>query len=368
LETHQLAWSVRMADSMMARRPKLAERWGYEYGLMLKGIAEVWRRTRDPKYFDYIKRNVDQFVNADGAIQTYKVEEYNIDQVNAGKILFFLYEETRDERYRKAVQLIREQFTTHPRTREGGLWHKKIYPHQMWLDGLYMGAPFLAQYARDFNEAAAFDDVARQVILMDKYMRDEKTGLLYHGWDESREQSWADPETGRSPHFWGRGMGWYVMAIVDLLDFLPQDHPQYDEIVRIFRDAITALAKVQDSASGLWYQVLDQGARAENYLEASGSAMIVYAMVKGVRCGHLEPQYLTFAQKGYQGMLDQFIEVDAEGLASLNRICQVGGLGKPTPHSPYRDGTFEYYISEPIVANDYKGVGPFILAALELKD
>ena len=241
--------------------------------------------------------------------------------------------------------------------------HLLIYPYQMWLDGIYMALPFYAEFGKTFGEPAAFDDVAHQIILIEKHTRDAKTGLLYHGWDESKQQRWANRETGCSPHFWGRAVGWYVMAIVDVLDYLPPDHPKRPDILAIFECAIEALVKVQDQSTGLWYQVLDQGNREGNYLEASGSCMFVYSIAKAVRQGYLPKSSLEVARKGYHGILDHLIHVDEQGLVNLEKICSVAGLGG----TPYRDGSYEYYVCEKIATNDYKGVGPFILASIEME-
>ena len=357
-------WSVKTSESVMQRHPLLSTRWAYEWGLVLKAIEQVWLKTGDSRYYDYIRRNVDQFVQPAGHIRTYRLEEYNLDQINPGKLLFPLYRTTGDERYRKAAYLLREQLATHPRTSEGGFWHKQIYPHQMWLDGIYMAAPFYAEFARVFGEPAGFDDVAHQIMLIEAHTRDPKTGLLYHGWDESRSQRWADPETGCSPHFWGRAMGWYAMAIPDVLDHLPEDHPRRESIIAIFRNLVAALAAVQDQPSGLWYQVLDQGNREGNYLEASASCMFVYALAKGVRKGYIGTEYLDVAGRGYQGILQHLVTVDDRGQVNVNGICSVAGLGG----EPYRDGSFAYYVSEKVVTNDFKGVGPFILASVEMEN
>jgi unsaturated rhamnogalacturonyl hydrolase len=259
---------------------------------------------------------------------------------------------------------LREQLKSQPRTNEGGFWHKKIYPYQMWLDGIYMAAPFYAEFGKTFDEPAAFDDVAFQIMVIEKHTRDGKTGLLYHGWDESRKMGWANPETGCSPHFWGRAMGWYAMAIVDVLDYMPQDHAKRQDILAIFERMIAALVNVQDKATGLWYQVLDQGNRKGNYLEASGSCMFVYAIAKAVRMGYLAKTALDVAHKGYRGILDNLIRVDEQGLVNLEKVCSVAGLGG----TPYRDGSYEYYVNEKIATNDYKGVGPFILASIEMEN
>ena len=361
-------WSVRMADSEMIWEPLKLKKWGaYDSGVVLKGIEQVWRETKDQKYFDYLKKNVDEYVEADGNIRTYELEEYNIDQINNGKLLLTLYQETGLEKYKKAAYLQREQLKTHPRTSEGGFWHKNIYPHQMWLDGLFMGSPFYAEFAKIFNEPEIFDDVAHQVVLMAKHTKDPKTGLFYHGWDESKEQKWANPETGVSPNFWGRAMGWYAVAIVDILDFLPENHPQREAIIRIFQELVDAVLKGQDKTTGLWYQVLDQGGREGNYHEASASAMFVYAIAKGVRKSYLNQKYLEAARKGFEGIIANLIQIDEQGLVNLTQVCTVSGLGRTAPESPYRDGSFEYYISEPVATNDPKGVGAFILAGIEME-
>ncbi|MGD9101203.1 MAG: glycoside hydrolase family 88 protein, partial [Anaerolineae bacterium] len=353
------AWSVRMTESVMERHPIVSTRWRYEVGVVLKGIKGVWLKTGDKRYYDYVKRNIDAFVGPDGDIQTYRLKEYNLDQINMGKLLFPLYRESGDGRYKKAAHLLRKQLEEHPRISQRGFWHKLIYPHQMWLDGVYMAGPFLAEFAKTFDEPQDFDDVAHQITLIESHTRDPQTGLLYHAWDESKSQKWADPESGCSPHFWGRAIGWYAMAIVDVLDFLPQEHPQRDKIISIFDRTASALAEVQDPSTGLWYQVLDQGEREGNYLEASASCMFVYALAKGVRKGYTGGAYRDVAARGYQGILEHLIQVDAQGLVNLNRICSVAGLGG----KPYRDGSFEYYVSEKIVSNDFKGVGPFIMAS-----
>jgi unsaturated rhamnogalacturonyl hydrolase len=357
------AWSVLMANTMMQRNPLLSRRWHYEPGVALLALKQVWLKTGKQEVFDYVKRNIDEFVRPDGSIRTYRPEEYNLDQINEGKLLFFLHETTGDERYMKAAFLLREQLRTHPRTSEGGFWHKQIYPHQMWLDGIYMASPFYAEFARRFGEPEGLDDVARQITLIEAHTRDAKTGLLYHAWDASRSQRWADPTTGCSPNFWGRAMGWVAMALPDVLDHIPEDHPQRGRLITIFRRTADAFARIQDPASGVWYQVLDQGDRQGNYLESSASCMFVYAIAKGVRYGYLGKEYLAVARKGYEGILAEFVTVDEQGLANLGGICAVAGLGG----TPYRDGSYEYYVSEKAIANEYKGVGPFIMASVELE-
>lgn len=359
-----------MSDSEMKRNPepwmidfRETPKWEYTQGLVLKAILQVWQKTGDEKYFQYVRTYYDQFIDSTGSILTYRLDEYNIDRINPGKPLFLLYQKTGDEKFKKAIFLLRKQMQSHPRTSEGGFWHKNIYPHQMWLDGIYMACPFLAEFAEKFHEPGLFDDVANQIVLMEKQARDEKTGLLYHGWDESRQQRWADPKTGRSPNFWGRAMGWYAMALVDVLDYFPTEHPRRADIIAILNRLATAVANYQDKQTGLWYQVVDQGGRPGNYLESSASCMFVYALIKGVKKGYLESRFQAVAQKGYQAILKHFIEVDKNGLVNIHAACSVAGLGG----NPYRDGSYEYYISEPVRSNDPKAVGPFILASLEFE-
>jgi unsaturated rhamnogalacturonyl hydrolase len=352
-----------MAESMMQRHRLLSRRWHYEPGVALLALKAVWQVTGERATYDFVKRNVDELIGPDGSIRTYRLEEYNLDQINEGKLLLFLDETAGDKRYKKAAFLLRDQLRSQPRTRSGGFWHKKIYPHQMWLDGIYMASPFYAEFARQFSESEGFDDVAHQIILIEEHTRDPRTGLLYHAWDESRNQEWADPSTGCSPNFWGRALGWYAMAIPDVLDHMPADHPQRDRLLNIFRATVDAILQVQDPVSGVWYQVLDQGDRPGNYLESSASCMFVYAIAKGVRMEYLGLEYLAAARRGYEGILEKFITVDEEGLVNLNGICAVAGLGG----TPYRDGSYEYYVGEKVIANEYKGVGPFVLASLEME-
>jgi len=273
--------SAQMADTAMTRiwtdSPNgvgVPPKWIYDYGVILNGMKSLWLTTGDRRYFDFIRRGVDTFVNDDGSIKTYRVDEYNLDQVRMGSAVLMLYRVTGEAKYKKAVDLIRFQLKDHPRTNEGGFWHKKIYPYQMWLDGLYMAEPFYAEYSTVFGENN-WDDIANQFIWMEKHTRDEKTGLLYHAWDESKQQKWADKQTGRAPMFWGRAMGWYAMALVDVLDSFPKDHPKRAELIAILNREMNAIAKVQDKSSGEWWLILDMPGKEKNYLEASSSAMFM---------------------------------------------------------------------------------------------
>jgi unsaturated rhamnogalacturonyl hydrolase len=359
--------SVWMADSEIRRNPEgwtldFNERpkWEYTHGLIMTAMEQLYVASGDRKYLDYIKNFADFMINAEGEITTYKKTDYNIDRVNGGKFLIGLYGETGDEKYALALEQLRDQMREHPRTSEGGFWHKKVYPHQMWLDGLYMGSPFLARYAATFNEPALFDDVAKQFLLIDKHSYSKETGLYHHGWDESREQKWADPKTGSSSNYWGRSIGWFSMAVVDVLDQMPKEHPKRDSLVHIAQKLAKGIVKYQDG-TGVWYQVVDQGDRDGNYLESSASSMFAYFLLKGVRKGYLDPSYRKAGTKAYQGILKEFIRMDPDGGISITKVNGVAGLGG----NPYRDGSYDYYINEIIRDNDPKGVGPFILASLE---
>jgi unsaturated rhamnogalacturonyl hydrolase len=368
-------WSIRMAESVMKRTPdpvwldaREKPRWEYTPGLVLKSVMHVAERTGDERYWKYVEAYYDHFVRDDGTIEAYSKDEYNIDRINPGKPLFALYARTKNEKYRKAIELLRQQMREHPRTKEGGFWHKKRYPYQMWLDGLYMGAPFLAQYAKTFDEPALFDDVINQYVWMEAHARDPKSGLLYHGWDESRQQKWADPKSGLSPEFWGRAVGWYAMGLVDTLDFVPITHPRRGELVAILGRLAEAVVNVQDPKTGVWWQVLDKGGREGNYLESSVSTMFSYALMKAARLGYVDKKYGDAGRRAYDGVIREFIEVDKDGLVNIHRVCEVAGLGgDPEKGEKYRSGTYEYYVTEKIRSNDPKGVGPFIFASLEME-
>ncbi len=364
-------WSVKFAESFLARHPGAVtydeymtkNDWNYEQGLMLESLREMYFYTGDKKYYQFIKENLEQYINEEGSIRTYKLSDYNIDKIKPAGAVFFIYQVTGDKKYKIALDTLYKQLISMPRTKSGGFWHKKIYPYQMWLDGLYMGQPFYAEYSKVFNLPENFDDITHQIKLVYEKTLDEKTGLLYHAWDESRQQKWADPGTGKSPHFWGRAIGWYMMALVDVLDFLPQTHPDRQSIINILNKETEALLKVRDSSTYVWYQVLDMGGREGNYLEASASCMFVYAIAKGVNNGYLPEKYLAEAQKSFEGILKQFVKLNDDGYFDLYGTCRGAGLGG----KPYRDGSYKYYISESTRINDFKGYGPLIMAAMELE-
>jgi len=361
--------SERLADTAMNRlwldarnQPGIPAKWNYEQGVILKAIEEMWYATGDAKYFSHIQKGMDNWIDEKGNHKDYKLEEYNIDHITPGLAMMTLYRATNNDKYLKMVQLLRSQLKTHPRTKEGGFWHKKIYPYQMWLDGLYMGEPFYAEYTLLSGEDN-WNDIANQFIWMEKHARDPKTGLLYHGWDESKEQRWANKTTGQSPHFWGRAMGWYAMGLVDTLDSFPKDHPQRAELIAILNREAAAIEKVQDKTSGVWWDILDLPGKEKNYLESSGSAMFVYALARGVREGYLPEKYMKVAVRGWDGIKKEFIKTNAQGETDWEGTVSVSGLGG----NPYRDGSYEYYMTEKLRTNDAKGLGPAIRAALEME-
>jgi unsaturated rhamnogalacturonyl hydrolase len=364
-----LRWSIHMADSEMARRgDSLAwkeggtAKWDYTTGLFTLSLLKLHERVDNPRYVTFAENAIGSFISTNGTIHSYKIEDYSLDNINPGKTVLALYQLTKEELYKRAADRLRAQLDIQPRTSEGGFWHKQRYPHQMWLDGLYMGSPFYAEYAKLFNEpTSSFDDVAKQIRLVAAHTYDPASGLFYHGWDEAKEQVWADKTTGASPNFWGRAIGWYAMALVDVLDYFPKDHPARPEIITTLKKLCDGVVKHQDPASGLWWQVIDQGGRPGNYLEATASSMFVYAMAKGVNHGYLSRDYIPAILKGYSGLTGKLIKQDAGGNVSLTQCCSVAGLGTG------RDGSFAYYIKEPVVENDLKGIGPFILAGLEMQ-
>ena len=369
-----LAWSERLAQSEMKRLGHSLEagagkaRWDYSPAVFALALVRLGEATGNASYEEFGTRAVASHVNADGTIQGYKLADYSLDNLTPGKVLLAaLARGGQNAAYTRAVQTLRQQMTTQPRTGEGGFWHKQRYPHQMWLDGLYMASPFLAQYAALFKEPALFDDVVQQIIVMDRHSYDPATGLYWHAWDEARAQSWADPGTGASPNFWSRAIGWYAMSIVDSLDYLPANRPGTEGLAGILQRVADGAVKWQDPRSGEWWQVTNLGTRPGNYLEASGSAMLVYAMAKGVNRGYLpREKYLPAILKGYAGLVREFIKSNPDGTIRLAQVCQSAGLGYTTADGRPRDGSFAYYISEPVVDNDPKGTGPFILAGLEV--
>lgn len=363
-------WSERIAASFLARYPEAipynagnpAQRWNYEPGLLYVGFLRMYDRTGDPRYLEAVRSNLDLFVGEDGSIRTYKKSDLNLDMLLSGRALLAVHRLTGDPKYLAAADTLRSQLRDQPRNPSGGFWHKKIYPNQMWLDGIYMAEPFYTEYSAFRNDTAAFRDIAHQILLIAARTRDETTGLLHHGWDESRSQRWADSATGKSPHIWGRALGWFTMGVLDVLDTFPEDHPLRDDLLNVFQNLAGSLERFQHT-DGLWFQVVDQGDRRGNYTEASASAMFTYALAKGARLGYLPRRFADVARTAFRGIVTELVTVTDDGLIDLHRVCSVAGLGG----DPYRDGSYEYYVSEPQRTNDFKGVGAFLLAAIEIE-
>lgn len=367
LHTKHSAMSVRIGETILANsphgfHPHIANKWGYVGGMALLALDRLGEWTGMAKYQAYVARHMDTYVQADGVIHGYTLEEYNLDHINCGKNLFRLWRETEAAKYAQAARSLVTQLVGQPRTAEGGYWHKKRYPFQMWLDGLYMSAPFMAEYAKTFNEYKWFDEAAHQLLLIERKTRNSQMGLLHHAWDESCEQRWCDGVTGRSRHVWGRAMGWYAMALVDSLEHFPVDHPQRGQLMGIFERMAQAVLQVQDQDSGVWYQVMDCNGRAGNYLEASGSCMLTYALAKGIRLKHLTGVSKNAVLRAYEGIIQRFVTEDEAGV-HLHSICHGAGLGG----QEYRDGSYEYYLNEKIVSDALMGVAPFLLVSMEFE-
>lgn len=346
------------AEQAQKNRPAV---WNYEMGVVLIGFEKLAAITGDTKYLDYTKGIIDHFITSEGKIRTYDLEEYNLDNIPTGRQLLHLYQRTKEEKYKTAAAELYKQLAWQPRNKAGGYWHKLKYPTQMWLDGLYMAEPFAAEYALMTGDLGEFDDIINQFVWMEKYSRDNKTGLLYHGWDQSRLQKWADPVTGLSPEFWSRAMGWYMMALVDVLDYIPVDHKRRPALIAILNRLSVALVKYQDPKEGVWWQVTDKAGKELNYLESSSSAMFVYALSKAVRKGYIAKTYLPSIKKGFNGIIKNFVSTDANGAVHYNQAVAGAGLGG----TPYRDGSYSYYVNEPKRDDDLKAIGPFMQACME---
>jgi len=355
--------AINIANTMIALNPIGSLKWNYEAGLLLLAIWHTGTTFNNSKLKEYVKQQVDRLIDDEGTISGYKKDEFNLDQINAGKIVLELFIESHDNRYEKACKTLINQLNDHPVTESGGYWHKKIYPYQIWLDGLYMYGPFVARWGKLTGDESLITKICKNLIEIKNKTYDSKNGLLRHAWDEKRLQLWADAVTGQSPHVWGRALGWYCMALVDVLEVIDKTTGYYSELIKIFQELCKNIVTFQDQKTKLWYQVLDLVEREGNYLETSCSAMFSYAIAKGINLGILDKMsYIQHAKDAFMALSTLRIRKDNQGLSHLEGICKVAGLGG----TPYRDGSFSYYISEPVVADDFKGVGPYLLAACEL--
>ena len=368
-------YSVRMIRSEMQRNPdatwldgrKGERKWNYTTGLELKSFLDASRRYELPEVVDYVRAWADTMATEKGEVYKYKRSNYNVDHICPARIYFDLHDMygDQDKRYRRVTRMIREQLDTHPRTESGEFWHKQIYPHQVWLDGFYMALPFYAEYTKRYapkeQKDSLFADIVHQFTAGAQNTLDPKTGLFRHAWDESKSMFWCDPQTGLSEHAWGRANGWYAVALVEVLDYLPKSHPGHDVLVDQLNYFLEVLPKWADPQTGMWYQVLDCPGREGNYLEATCSIMFTYAFLKGLRMGYIDRSHEDYILGLYPKFIDRFIRENPDGTISMTDCCAVGGLGG----KQMRKGDFEYYLSEPIIENDCKGVGPFIWASLE---
>lgn len=335
--------------------------WNYMDGCMIKAVIELYHITKKEEYLAFADTFIDYFVNEDGSILSYDPKEYNLDNVNAGKTLFDLYELTGKEKYRKAIDTVYSQLKGQPRTSTGNFWHKMIYPNQIWLDGLYMAQPFYMQYELTYNHGANCMDSYNQFLNVYRLMRDLRNGLYYHAYDDSKEAFWCDKVTGLSDNFWLRALGWYAMALIDTMEVMPEAmKTEKAELNRIYKELIDSMLPYQDEESGMWYQVVNRGGITPNYLETSGSAIFAYAVMKSVRLDFLDDSYFVYGQRAFDGICKKYLS-EKDGELQLGGICLVAGLG----NTEMREGTFDYYMREPIVKNEAKGVAPLILAYIE---
>lgn len=335
--------------------------WNYIDGCMIKAVLELYHIKKEPKYLEFADRFIDYFVREDGSIMSYDPLEYNLDNVNAGKTLFELYPLTGREKYRKAMDTVYGQLKGQPRTSTGNFWHKLIYPDQVWLDGLYMAQPFYMQYELTYNQGKNCHDSYQQFLTVYDRMRDTRNGLYYHAYDDSRESFWCDKVTGLSANFWLRALGWYAMALIDTVEIMPDSMTtEKRELIRIYQELIDSMLPYQDEETGMWFQVVNRGGISPNYLETSGSAIYAYAIMKSVRLGLLDSSYFAYGKKAFDGVCKKYLS-EKDGRLQLGGICLVAGLG----NKEMREGTFDYYMREPVVENDAKGVAPLILAYVE---
>ena len=364
----QLKWSERTALSILNKYPNAWQldgndksKWDYKMGFVLDGFEKLYLKTKDKKYLNYIKNYVDEMIDSTGNIKNYKLNVYNVDNLNPGKLLFNLYEETKDSRYKNLTGILRTQLETQPRTPSGGFWHKQIYPNQMWIDGLYMAEPFYTQFTVKYEKGKSLDDIARQFELAHDHLVDQKTGLVYQCWDESKEIAWANKQTGTSPTIWGRGIGWYMVALVETLDYFPKSHPKQKVLVE-YLNQISKSANEYKSESGLWYQIADKPQLYANYVEPSASAMIIYAFAKGANKGYLPSTYKSIAKKSFESFIKEFVKIDKSGEVNIKNVSPSVGLGG----KPFRDGTNDYYLNGKTKDNGAIGFGAFLLSAIEL--
>lgn len=337
--------------------------WNYEDGCVLMGCVQLYKATGNERYKNFVIEYMKGFINDDGTINHYEKEKYNIDSIHTGKVLFFLYDETKEEKYRKAIENLMDQLRSHPRTQCNNFWHKKIYPNQIWLDGLYMAQPFYMEYETRYDNKEHYDDIVNQFKNVRKYIYDDNKKLYYHAYDETKTMIWADKETGKSPNFWLRAMGWYLMALIDTMDIMSKEiFEQYKALEEIFKEAVNGILQYQDKESKLFYQIIDKAEIEGNYLETSGSAMVAYAIMKACRMGVLSSEKYAKTGEEIMNALINDMLIEEDGVLKLSGMCSVAGLGPKDE----RDGSLEYYFSEKVVCDDHKGTGAFMMAYAQM--
>ncbi len=343
---------------------KRKNKWNYIDGCMIHAFLDIWQITKDDKIFDFCEKFVSEFVNKDGSIKTYNPYEYNLDNINPAKNLITLYEITGDIKYRKAFENVyQNQLLSHPRTSHSrNFWHKKIYPEQIWLDGLYMALPFYTEYEVKYNNGKNIDDIINQFLNVEKLMKDEKTGLYYHGYDESRSMNWADKTTGCSSCFWLRATGWFMSALADTYEKLDKNSDNARQIISNIMKDISESISVYAHKNGMFSQIINMPVENGNYCETSGTLLVAYSMLKAVRLGMIDKSYRKIAENAFYGVLENSVKKEQNGITVLGNICLVAGLGGENN----RDGSIEYYLSEPIVSNDAKGLAPMLMAYAEM--
>jgi unsaturated rhamnogalacturonyl hydrolase len=369
-QTKEAPLTVRVADQIIVRWPDghlnpkgTPTAWGFELGIVLAGMNAVWSATNDPKYLDYVQHAVDDYVQPDDIIASYDPQAYSLNNILIGRQLLTLYRVTHQEKYKRAAEKLRQQIATQPRTASGGVWHSRATPNLMLLDDQFMLAPFYAEYAATFHEPQDLDDIVKQFTLLEQHTRDATTGLMYHGWDESRTAPWANVSTGTSPNLWARGMGWYLMALVDTLPYVPEHDPHHAVLLAMLRRAAAAVKRAQDPQSSLWYQILNKPGEKQNYIESSSVLMFTYAFAKGARLGYLPKPYAVASTRAWKAVRLRFIQTAASGDVKITGTVTHIALGT----SAADDGSDDYYLRAPVVDDDPKGIGAFLLAGSEME-
>ena len=338
-------------------------KWTYEYGFFLNGVFKLYEKTGKKEYLDYVKGWVDNFITEDGKFKdgVYNRAEYRLDDILPGRLCISLFKKTGDKKYKAIANVLMDHLAHQPRTSEGGYWHKEIYPYQMWLDGIYMGDIFSMQYAAAFKQPEWFDESVKQIKLMYKHAYDPATGLMFHGWDESKNKVWANQTTGASPELWSRAIGWYAMALIDCLDYLPANHPERKNIELMFQKLCTSIAKFQDRKTGLWFQIINKGDRGDNWIETSASGMFIYAFAKGNHKGLLDKSFLEVSSQAYDALLNNYVYADLKNELHLDQAVKVGSLNIKNSK-----GDYDYYINCERRVDDYKGLAALLYASMEL--